>query len=123
MAKEKHQGKRVYVVIDQTGKNQVVKLCFLDDQQGNAKETLGTFRNIADDDDFYYVVIKNLNSTNARKKPEYKFIDAENSVIAGIRCDGTADVVLKLEAIYTKDAEEICKNYAKQVVEGTSENI
>lgn len=122
MAKEKHQGKRVYVVIDETGGKPVVKLCSFEDQQGSSKETLGTFKNIADESDEYYVVIKNFNSTNARKKPEYRFIDAENNVIKDIRCDGTADVVLKLGAIFTKDAKSICDEYKASLAEGVSEN-
>ena len=119
MAKEKHQAKRVFVVVDETGETKV-KLCFLDDQQGTQKETLGTFKNIADDNDFYYVVIKNLNSTNARKKPEYRFLDSDNNEVRGIRCDGTAEKVLKLDAVFTKDADEISRRYKESLLEGES---
>lgn len=117
MAKEKHQAKRVFVVVDEQDGEPEVKLCFLDDQQGNAKETLGTFRNITNDSDFYYVDIKNLNSTNARKKPEYCFKDADDNEIKCVRCEGTADVVLKEEVIFTRDAGRVCETYKKSLEE------
>lgn len=119
MAKEKHQGKRVFVVVEEKNDSKV-KLCFLDDQQGSGKETLGTFKNIADDNDFYYVVIKNLNSTNSRKPAEYRFLDTDNNEVKGIRCDGTVDRVLKLEAVYTKDAGEISQKYRERLLESES---
>ncbi len=119
MAKEKHQGKRIFVVVEENNDSRV-KLCFLDDQQTSGKETLGTFKNIENDSDFYYVVIKNLNSTNLRKPPEYKFLDSDNNEVKGIRCEGTADKVLKLEAIYTKDAGEISQKYRERLLESES---
>lgn len=122
MVKDKHQAKKVFVVVNENGNT--VKLCTLENQQkqNGGKETLGNFNDIKTDRDLCYVVVTNLGSTNARKKPEYKFVDSDGNELRGYRCDGTADVVFGQDLIYTKDAEEICKNYATKLAESANEN-
>ena len=123
MIKDKHQAKKVFVVVNENGN--VVKLCTLENQQkqNGGKETLGNFNNITTDKELCYVVVTNLGSTNARKKPEYKFVDSDGNELCGFRCDGTADSVLGLDLIYTKDADKICMDYATQLAESSSENV
>lgn len=123
MAKEKHLGKRVYIVVDEAKGESEVKLCVLDydPKQKDQKEILASFINITDDDDLYYVAIKDLNPKNSRKKTEYKFMDANDEVVKNVRCDGTALQVLNLEELYTKDAKAICAKYKGSLSEMTGE--
>ncbi len=122
MVKDKHQAKKVFVVVNENGNT--VKLCTLENQQkqNGGKETLGNFNDITTDKELCYVVVTNLGSTNARKKPEYKFVDSDGNELCGCRCDGTADVVFGLDLIYTKEASAICNGYANKLTESASEN-
>ena len=120
MVKDKHQANKVFVVVN--GKN--IILCTFENQQkqNGGKETLGNFNEITTSEEICYVVATNLGSTNARKKPEYKFVDSDGNELRGYRCDGTADVVLGVDVIYTKDASVVCKNYATKLAESVNEN-
>ena len=122
MVKDKHQAKKVFVVV---AAGNIVKLCTLENQQkqNGGKETLGNFNDITADKDLCYVVVANLGSTNPRKQPEYKFVDSDGNELRGWRCDGTADVVFGLDLIYTKEANIICDGYAKKLIECASEIV
>lgn len=116
MAKDKkYQAKKVYFVVDSGSGREVVKICSLENVQPNSKETLGEFRNITDENDSYYVVITNYNSTNTRKKTGYTIVDADNNIVKDVRCDGIVEDLLKIDAVFVSSADEVCEKY-KQVL-------
>ena len=122
MAKDKkYQAKKVYFVIDNTGGKEEIKICSLENVQPNSKETLGEFRDITNEDDFYYVVIANFNSTNSRKKTSYTIVDADNNIVKDVRCDGVVEDLLKVDAVFVSDAGIVCEMYKQKLASAVQE--